>query len=233
VRCRDCGQRFVVPAQADRSKLAIGALLAVGVVLAVGGMVFASYWRGPDLPEPSAEALSPAITPMAMKAAEAGDADAQYAVANALLADQELNLAYSSKALGFLQQAAEKGHVRAMLRLGLIYRQGVDAPQNYALAAKWIERSARLGEPQGMLELGRLYREGVGVSRDPIKAYIWFNRAAAARDTDAPRERAEVARHLGPAELQQAQDESTASHVDSTAAGSAPTIPAEPASTNR
>ena len=151
-------------------------------------------------------AVSTSFTPAAMKAAEDGDVEAQFMVGSALLADAETNLAYSTKALGFLQQAAERGHGRAMLRLGVIYKKGVDAPQNYGLAAKWIEKAALLGEPQGMLELGRLYREGVGMPQDMVKAYVWLNRAAAARDQDAPRERGEVARLLTQTELRHAQD---------------------------
>jgi TPR repeat protein len=171
--------------------------VGIGIWLSPGG--------GPEAVEQPA-AVSTSFTPAAMKAAEEGNVEAQFMVGSALLADAETNLAYSTKALGFLQQAAEHGHGRAMLRLGIIYKKGIDAPQNYGLAAKWIEKAALLGEPQGMLELGRLYREGVGMPQDMVKAYVWLNRAAAARDIDAPRERGEVARLLTPTELRHAQD---------------------------
>jgi uncharacterized protein len=227
VRCRVCGHRFLAPVGQEDSKVPVAVMVggAITLALVVLVAVVVAWSRstpnasdGPDVPEPPAAVVSTAMTPAAMTAAEAGDPDAQYAVASAMLADSTLSLAYATKAIGFLQQAAERGHTRAMLRLGLVYRKGIEAPQNYALAAKWIEKSARLGEPQAMLELGRLHREGVGLPMDLVKAYIWLNRAAAARDTEAPRERAEVARHLTPTELQQAQDESTAGHFDSASA---------------
>lgn len=207
-RCRDCGHRFLAARPADNQRIFLAAagaaVVALAIVLAAGG------GKAPERTAEAAAGLSLTITPEAMKAAEGGDADAQFAVANSMLSDAELNLAYSTKALELLQRAAEHGHGRAMLRLGMLYRQGVGAPQNYQLAAKWIGEAARQGDPQAMLEFGRLHREGVGVARDVVQAYIWLNRAAAARDPSAPRERAEVARLLSAEELHRAQNESTA-----------------------
>lgn len=215
VRCRECGHRFFVEAPANERKswfVVSGGLAGVAVAL----MLAVGLWQSPEpVPEAPEGGLSLTITPEAMKAAEAGDADMQFAVASSMLADSELSLAYSTKAIAFLQQAAEHGHARAMLRLGMLYRQGVGAPQNYALAAKWIEMAAGQGEPQALLEMGRLHREGVGMPKDLVKAYVWLNRAAAAREPSAPRERAEVARLLTPQELQKAQDDSMGGHEKS------------------
>lgn len=210
VRCADCGHRFLAEAAPSDANTIRAALIIGGAVAALAatvtiGVMMSPQGGGVEAIEPPA-AVSTSFTPAAMKAAEEGDVEAQFMVGSALLADAETNLAYSTKALGFLQQAAEHGHGRAMLRLGVIYKKGIDAPQNYGLAAKWIEKAALLGEPQGMLELGRLYREGIGMPQDLVKAYIWLNRAAAARDQDAPRERGEVARLLSPTELRHAQD---------------------------
>jgi uncharacterized protein len=200
----------MAPVQADQ-KTKIVALLAGGGALVILLIVIASVAGSPapEVHRQPTQAVSITVSAEAMKAAEQGDADAQFAVATSLLADPELNLAYSAKAVEFLQHAAEHGHKRAMLRLGQLYRKGVGALQNYTLAAKWIDSAAKAGEPQAMLELGRLYREGVGVARDPVAAYIWLNRAAAARDPDAIREREEVARTLTVEELRQAQHESS------------------------
>jgi hypothetical protein len=211
VRCGDCATRFMVPVADDLGKVRVA--LGAGVVLVILVVALAALDRRPEPREETAAGVSIAITAAAMKAAEEGDPEAEFSVATSMLADPELNLAYSAKAVDFLQRAAEGGHKRAMLRLGLLYRKGVGALQNYALAAKWIERAAKRGEPQAMLEFGRLYREGVGVQRDPVRAYVWMNRAAAARDPDAVREREEVARILTAAELKQAQDESVAAEL--------------------
>ena len=207
LRCSDCSTRFMVAVGDDSDKVRF--LLGAGLVLVVLLFMFADWpERRPGPPEGVQASVSLAISAAAMKAAEDGDQDAQFSVATSILADPELNVAYSAKALEFLRRAAEKGHTRAMLRLGQIYRKGVGALQNYSLAAKWIEAAAKLGEPEAMLEFGRLYREGIGVPRDLVRAYIWMNRAAAARNLDAAREREEVSRILTAAELAQAQEES-------------------------
>ena len=208
VRCAECGMRFMIVAGEDPGRIR---LILAGAVAVVVLIVVIAVWPDAKTPphQESDAGVSITITAAAMKAAEEGDPEAQFSVATSMLADPDLSLAYSSKALEFLQRAADKGHKRAMLRLGQLYRRGVGALQNYGLAAKWIEAAANLGEPEAMLEFGRLYREGVGVARDPVRAYVWMNRAAAARDLAAVREREEVARTLTAAELKQAQDQST------------------------
>lgn len=215
----------------NKARLVISTIVALTVV-ASGAALFLTA-VAPETeraPKPaSPEAISLTITPAAMKSAEAGDAEAQFSVATAMLADAELNLAYSTKAVELLTRAADQGHARAMLRLGMLYRQGVGALQNFAMAAKWIEKAARLGEPQAMLELGRLHREGVGMAKDPVKAYVWLNRAAAARDPQAIRERAEVARLLTQAELKKAQDESAVDLPSSERAAAQAAAPASSA----
>lgn len=231
-RCRDCDHRFLAPmGHGNKARLVVSTIVALTVV--AGGTALFLRAVAPETeraPQPaSPEAISLTITPVAMKAAEAGDAEAQFAVATSMLADAELNLAYSTKAIEFLTRAAEQGHARAMLRLGLLYRQGVGALQNFSQAALWIEKAARLGEPQAMLEFGRLHREGVGMAKDPIKAYVWLNRAAAARDPQAIRERAEVARLLTEAELKKAQDESAVDLPSSEQAAAPKATPASSA----
>jgi uncharacterized protein len=225
IRCSDCGTRFMASSvREDRDKLVI--VLAAAGVLVIVLIVTLSVWltRAPEPKDEPSAGISMAITAAAMKAAEDGDPEAQFAVANSMLADAELNLAYSAKAVEFLQRAAEHGHKRAMLRLGQLHRKGVGALQNYALAAKWIETAANQGEPQAMLELGRLYREGLGVQKDPVRAYVWLNRAAAGHDPDAAHEREEVARILTATELKQAQEQSVA-----VAAEVAPVVALKPA----
>lgn len=214
VRCSDCGHRFL--ADDSRSPL-LPIAAAVGVAVLTGLLLVALFnapTATPELPpltapeKPAQAAGLGPITAAELQAAESGDAEAQLRVASALLADPELNFAYSGKAIGFLEAAAEHGNTRAMLRLGMLYRKGVGALQNFSQAAKWLEKAASSGDPQAMLEYGRLYREGVGVPQDPVRAYVWFNRAAAARDPDAPLERQAVARLLTPEELHRAQEAS-------------------------
>ena len=107
--------------------------------------------------------------------------------------------------LSRLIQSAESGDTAAMVRLGLTYKEGIGALQNFDQAAMWIQEAAGRGDPKGMLELARLYRDGVGVEPDLVLAYVWFNRAAAALNVEAAREREAIAIKLDPGQLREAQ----------------------------
>jgi TPR repeat protein len=209
MRCLDCRHRFMVPVTTERKTQVVAALAVAGAIgiLMVVVLSLLMDERPAAVAEAPARDVSVTVSAEAMAAAEKGSPEAQFAVASSLLADSELNQAYSTKALELLERAAKHGHKRAMLRLGLLYRKGIGALQNYTLAAKWIGSAAGQGEPQAMLEMGRLYREGIGVKKDLICAYQWFNRAAAAHETDAVREREEVARLLTAEELRRAQND--------------------------
>lgn len=205
MRCHDCNQRFLIPEVRDSLRVPKAALLG-GLIVVVFALVTAGVlWQAPTA---TRQAVA-AIPAPPVNATKISDPEQQFLRASYLLADAEINMTYSAEAIDLLQRAAERGHAQAMLRLGTLYRSGFGAVQNFSLAAKWIERAAHEGEPQAMLELGRLYREGIGMPKDMIKAYVWLNRAAAARNADAARERADVARNLTADELRFAQDESS------------------------
>ena len=210
VRCNNCGHRFLAPRPKPVStRVLVLAATAVVVVLSL----FIAFGHRMSLPKKTgggAVATSDRIEIDTddLRAADSGNPDAQFKVANLLLAKPGVGLDNSSKAIGYLEAAAEKGHLPSMLRVGALYRKGIGALQNYALAAKWIGRAALRGSPQGMLELGRLHRDGIGMPADPVQAYVWFNRAAAANNPEAPLERQAVARLLSPEDLQRAQEES-------------------------
>ncbi|MDO9600665.1 MAG: tetratricopeptide repeat protein [Azoarcus sp.] len=138
-------------------------------------------------------------------AAEAGDAEAQFRVGRKLLLDAALDGKKGAEALAWLTRAAESGHTGAMIKLAQVFRSGIGAVQNYALAAHWVERAAHAEDPEGMLELGRFCRDGVGFERNPVHAYVWMNRAAAKHNLDAVREREMVTRNLSAEDLKLAQ----------------------------
>lgn len=212
-RCLDCSSRFIAKAGPTLSGLVVSVPIAIfAVILAIA----ATYWltqtgSQPGLGAPlDASALEPEIT----KAAEAGDAGAQFRLGEALLQDPTHTSENAAKAVRWLQQSAENGNTEAMIVLGRLSRTGVGILQNFGQSAKWIETAAARGNPEGMLELGRLYRDGIGVEKDPVRAYVWFNRASAARNLDAVRERDTIASTLTPVELKAAQDQSSVPDSD-------------------
>lgn len=228
-RCLSCAHRFIAPVDAARrsSKRRHTALLVVAAGIVVGTVVGALSLLWPDdlatQQAASSADAEPRITHPTLEAAHAGDAEAQFRVGRATLQDTSRGKEGTAEALSWLQQAASKGHTRAMLQLGALYRSGVGVPQNYEYAEKWVRTAANAGNSEAMVELGRLYRSGLGVKHDPIKAYVWFNRAAAAMNMDGARERDLIALKLSAQELKTAQAESLAAEEDSTS----PAVPAQ------
>lgn len=209
-RCLDCSYRFLAPKRTlSSSELVVSApalLLAVALAGAVG------FWltQAESQSVLSAPAPLAALTPEIRKAAEEGNADAQFRLGELLLQDPARSAETSANAVRWLQMAAENGSTEAMIVLGRLSRSGVGILQNFDQSAKWMQTAAARGSSEGMLELGRLYRDGVGVEKSLVRAYVWFNRASAARNIDAVREREAIARILTPDELREAQRQSSA-----------------------
>jgi len=68
-----------------------------------------------------------------------------------------------SKAFPLLLEAAKLGHPKAESALGNIYWQGMhDVPQNYTLAAYWLQKAAAQGNRASQFKLAGMYTEGLG-----------------------------------------------------------------------
>lgn len=208
-RCLDCSHRFLSTKHSSFSEKLISAPVAFAVLVFAVGI---TYWlTRTETPSPLAAPVSvSALEPEIRKAAEAGDAGAQFRLGEALLQDPARTPENSANAVRWLEMSAENGNTEAMIVLGRLSRTGVGILQNFGNTAKWIQTAAARGNPEGMLELGRLYRDGVGVDKDLVQAYVWFNRSSAARNLDAVRERENIARMLTPNELRDAQKQSSA-----------------------
>lgn len=209
-RCLDCSYRFLAPKRTlSSSELVVSAPAVLFAIALTGAAVF---WLTQTESQSvlSAPAASAALTPEIRKAAEEGNADAQFRLGESLLQDPSRGAESSANAVRWLQMAAEGGSTEAMIVLGRLSRTGVGILQNFDQSAKWIRTAAERGNSDGMLELGRLYRDGIGVDKSLVRAYVWFNRASAARNVDAVREREAIARILTPDELKEAQSQSSA-----------------------
>ena len=195
----------------------VGSLFLVFVIVTI----VAIGWGGrEELPAPNLVAAPVPLDPYTLRAAQEGDAEAQFRMAKTLLLDVVRGRENSAEAVRWLQSAAEKDSSGAMVHLGKLYRSGFGVLQDYDLAAKWIRTAAERGDADGMLELGRLYRDGVGFPRDPVRAYVWLNRAAAAQHLEAVRDRDDVARGLSADQLKEAQALSTVVEASSAMARS-------------
>jgi len=213
-RCLDCSYRFLSLKGAEFGRGVV--VSGPAALFAVGLSVAATFWltSTENQSASGSSATVATLDPEVKKAAEAGDAGAQFRLGEALLQDSSRNPENSASGARWLELAAENGNTEAMIVLGRLSRTGVGILQNFGQSAKWIQTAAARGNPEGMLELGRLYRDGVGIEKDYVRAYVWFNRASAAHNLDAVREREAIARTLTPDELKEAQHQSMARDAD-------------------
>jgi TPR repeat protein len=150
------------------------------------------------------------------KAAEKGDADAQYALGDLYDSDQGGLQDYEQAAFWY-RKAADQGNSNAEYKLGNLYLDGDGVPQDATEAAAWYRKAAEQGDADAQESLGDLYLDGQGVPRDYAEAYFWYDLTAAGKqdasdDQDASdskqvaKHRDEASSHLTPADLFRAQE---------------------------
>lgn len=114
-------------------------------------------------------------------AAEAGVADAQYALAAMYYAGLDTygmgRVQYADLAYHYASQAAQQDHPLGMLYMAYMYEQGIHVDADPAIAAEWYERAAEAGVKGAQRKLGVAYANGLGVERDTEKALHWYRKA--------------------------------------------------------
>jgi len=112
--------------------------------------------------------------------ADAGDPDAQYAVANAYhlgLGGIERHL---PTAMRWYLKAATQGHIDAQVNLGVIFIEDLaraGGSKNPEQARRWFRRAADQGDPQAMFFMARMLLETEGELVDVQRAEQWLERA--------------------------------------------------------
>jgi TPR repeat protein len=76
----------------------------------------------------------------------------------------------------------ERGDVRAMNNIGLLYANGHGVPQDYKEALKWWRMASERGNAWAMNSIGDLYENGQGVEQSYAEALDWYGRAAQVGD---------------------------------------------------
>jgi len=126
------------------------------------------------------------------KAAEKGDAEAQYRFGAQLYHHGKGMPTNQVKGVEWLEKAATKGNIDAQLELDLIYSRRYSGfegvPKDEAKAASWVQNAAATGNARAQCSLGFKYLGGKGVPRDAAKAVTWFRRAADQGDISAQHE---------------------------------------------
>jgi TPR repeat protein len=81
-------------------------------------------------------------------------------------------------ALSSYRQAAEKGDIWAMIRMGEMYYDGKGVPKDGGEAGRWIAKAAEAGGAETMSDVGSMYLRGKGLPKDCGEALRWLRRAA-------------------------------------------------------
>ena len=124
-----------------------------GAFIAIAGLALAAYQHF----KPSEEKLP---------------AEEQYALAHQYLEGNgtDKNVKRGGE---LLELAAEKGHVKSMVELGMYAKEGkAGRKKDYGEALKWFELAAEEGDGRALCEIGLLYEKGHGVEKDQGKALI-------------------------------------------------------------
>lgn len=112
------------------------------------------------------------------KAADGGDREAQFELANAYLyAKLGLRQDYKQAWL-FYEKAAVQGEGKASFLLARMARHGWGVTENAELSAHWLLESSRQENAQAMYELSVAYAQGDGLPKDPVQARYWLNMSA-------------------------------------------------------
>ncbi|MEI8295944.1 MAG: hypothetical protein WCG04_05425 [Alphaproteobacteria bacterium] len=127
------------------------------------------------------------------QAAEQGDADAQYRLADWRYSGDDLDRADGgSDPYTYIQpdeqlmmmwygKAAIQGHIDSQKKLGSIYlnkKNIYGKEDNEKLAFKWYSKAAELGDMESQEQLGQLYSVGRGTRKDINLAVAWYSEAA-------------------------------------------------------
>jgi TPR repeat protein len=85
-----------------------------------------------------------------------------------------------TRAVELFEKAANAGHARAQLNLGILYLRGQGVPRDLIQARAWLEKAAAGGDPQALYALARTLSEsGADVpGADPVRAADLYRKAA-------------------------------------------------------
>lgn len=116
------------------------------------------------------------------KAAEIGNAEAQYKLAQKYVYGPGEILWQYEKAIKWYKMAAELGHLDAQSELGILYSEGdfyhKTVKPDHNKAVFWLKKAAERGHTRAQLHYGYALMEGKGVETDKTSAVEWYRKAA-------------------------------------------------------
>ena len=138
------------------------------------------------------------------KAAEAGDAEAQFKL-GALYANGKGVKQDSKAAAQWLRKSAKQGMAQAQTLLGWCYAGGNGVSQNQGEAIEWYSKAAEQGDTDAICSLADLYIEGLpGIEKNIKQALNWYEKAA---NIGHPKAQYQLGKLLAEGKLVQQNDE--------------------------
>lgn len=112
-----------------------------------------------------------------MKAAEAGDAEAQFELGKKYYEGLGVEKNYSLS-IELFRKAAVQNHPRAQNAMGVMHKNGFGVEKNSNVAVDWFRQAAEQNYPAAQNNLGLMYEFGEGIEQDYIEAVDWYRRSA-------------------------------------------------------
>ena len=142
--------------------------------------------------------------PVCGRAAEQGDANAQYNLGG-MYDNGEGVTENDREAAKWYRLAAEQGYAKAQFGLGSMYDNGEGVPENDREAVKWYRLAAEQGHAKAQFNLGNMYNNGEGVPENDREAVKWYRLAAEQGDARAQYNLG-VTYHVGEGVIQDYQE---------------------------
>ncbi|MFV0359851.1 caspase family protein [Tropicimonas sp.] len=101
---------------------------------------------------------------------EAAEANPRQPHFTALLARATMAGGQDDEAVRLYRDAADRGDLRAMVSLGILYENGSEVPQDFLLAERLYEQAAAGGSDDGAINLAVMHLTGQGVDQDVRRA---------------------------------------------------------------
>ncbi|MCB8839544.1 tetratricopeptide repeat protein [Aurantimonas sp. VKM B-3413] len=118
------------------------------------------------------------------KAANAGVADAQYAMSQLYAYGRGVQ-ADDEKARAWLRAAAINGQDTAQIEYGIWLINGRGGPQKMKDGFRFLKRAAELGNPIAINRVAHLYKDGIGTEPDRLEAAKWAVIAKRVKNSDS------------------------------------------------
>lgn len=111
--------------------------------------------------------------------ADAGSAEGQHRLALVFAEGLAGTPRNDTRAFELFEKAANAGHQRAEVNLGILYLKGQGVSRDLVQARAWLEKAAAQDEPYALYALGRAMEESLGPAvADPVRAADLYHRAA-------------------------------------------------------